>query len=124
MPPYGKYLSNNILANLTLYYLVTISILVINISTVLTALINLSRYLINSSFTFDLSDSRIEIAPFSEYNTFIAFTDYNTLFSRLISASIKSSSGILSTPFCLINISLPKTSVFFISFFSVGRPFF
>ena len=127
MPSYGKYLNNNILVNLILYYLVTTSIFVINISTALTALINLSRYLINSLFTSDLSDSRTKIAPFSEYNIFIAFIDYSIFFSRLISvfnSSIRSFFGILFIPLCLINISLFKTFIFFVSFFSVGRPFF
>ena len=127
MPPYDKYLINNIPANLTLYYLITISILVINISTVFIALINLSRYLINSLFTSDLFDNKIKIAFFSEYNIFIAFIDYDTFSSRLISvfnSSIQSFSGNLSTFLYLINISLLETSVFLISFFSVGRPFF
>ena len=127
MPPYGKYLINNILANLTLYYLITISILVTNTSTVLITLSNLSRYLINSLFTSDLSDSKIKIAFFFEYNTFIAFIDYNTSFNRLISvfnSNIKYSFGILSAPPYLINISLLEIFIFFISFFSVDRPFF
>ena len=64
MSPYDKYLISNIPANLTLCYLITIFIPVISISTAFTALINLSRYLINSLFTSDLSDSRIEIAFF------------------------------------------------------------
>ena len=127
MSSYGKYLSSDIPANLTLYYLMTIFIFVISISIAFIALINLSRYLINSLFTSDLSDSRIEIASFSEYNIFIVFTDYSTLFSRLISVfnfSIKSFSDILSTSPCLINMSLFETFIFLISFFSVGRPFF
>ena len=85
MPSYDKYLSSNIFVNLILYYLVTISTFVINIFTVFTALINLSRYLINSLFTSDLSDNRIEVAFFSEYNIFIAFIDYGIFSSRLIS---------------------------------------
>ena len=127
MPPYGKYLNNNILVNLILYYLITISTLVINISIAFTALINLFRYLINNLFTSDLSDNRIKIAFFFKYNIFIVFTDYSTLFSRLIfvfNSSIKSFSGILSILPYLINISLFEIFIFLIFFFSVGRPFF
>ena len=65
MPPYDKYLISNILANLILYYLITIFTLFISIFTAFIALINLSRYLINNLFTSDLFDSRIEIAFFS-----------------------------------------------------------
>ena len=127
MSPYGKYLSNSILVNLILYYLITIFTFVINISIVLIVLINLFRYLINSLFTSDLSDSRIEIVSFSEYNIFIVFIDYGTFFSRLISvfnSNIRFFFGILSILFYFINISLLKISVFFVFFFSVGRPFF
>ena len=127
MPPYGKYLNNNIPANLTLYYWITISIFVISIFIAFIALINLFRCLINSLFTSDLSDNRIKIAFFFEYNIFIVFIDCSTLFSRLISvfnSSIRSFFGILSTFFYLINISLFKIFIFFISFFFVGRPFF
>ena len=127
MPPYGKYLNSNIPANLTLCYLVTIFILVINISIVFIVLINLFRCLINNLFTSDLFDSRIKIASFSEYNIFIVFINYNTLFSRLISVfnfNIRSFFGILSIFPYLMNISLFKTSIFLISFFSVGRLFF
>ena len=127
MPSYGKYLSNNILANLILYYLITTSIFVISIFIVFIVLINLFRCLINSLFTSDLSDSRIEIAFFSEYNIFIVFIDYDTLFSRLIfvfNFSIRSFSDILFIFFYFINISLFKIFIFLISFFSVGRSFF
>ena len=127
MLPYDKYLISGISANLTLCYLLTTSIFVINIFIVLIALINLSLYLINSLFTSDLSDSRIEIVSFFEYNTFIVFTDCGTFFNRLIfvfNSSIRFSSGILSILPYLINISLFETSIFLISFFSVGRPFF
>ena len=127
MSPYGKYLSSGIPANLTLYYLITTSIFVTSISTALTALINLSRYLINNLFTSDLSDSRIKIAFFFEYNIFIVFTDYDTPSNRLISVfnfNIRFFFGILSILPYLVNMSLFKTSIFFISFFFVGRPFF
>ena len=77
MPSYDKYLISGIPANLTLCYLITTFIFVINTSTALIVLINLFRYLINNLFTSDLSDSRIEIAFFSEYNIFIVFIDYN-----------------------------------------------
>ena len=127
MPSYGKYLNNNIPANLTLYYLMITFIFVINISTVLIALINLFRYLINSLFTSDLSDSRIKIASFFEYNIFIVFIDYSIFLSRLISVfnfSIRSFFDILSISLYLINMSLLKTFIFLIFFFFVGRPFF
>ena len=127
MSSYDKYLNSNIPANLILYYLITISIFVINISIVFIVLINLSRYLINSLFTFDLSDSKIEIVSFSECNIFIVFIDYNTFFSRLISvfnSNIRSFSGILSIFPYFINISLFKIFVFLIFFFSIGRSFF
>ena len=104
-----------------------ISIFVINISIVLIALINLFRYLINSLFASDLSDNKIKIAFFFEYNIFIAFTDYSTFSNRLIfvfNSSIRSFSGILFTLLYLINISLLETSIFLIFFFFVGRPFF
>ena len=127
MPSYDKYLINNIPANLTLYYLITTSILVTNIFIAFIILINLFRYLINSLFTSDLSDNKTEIASFSEYNIFIVFTDYSILSNRLISvfnSNIKSFSDILSTPPYLINISLFEISIFFIYFFFIGRPFF
>ena len=127
MPSYGKYLINSIPANLILYYLVTIFIFVISISIVFITLINLSRCLINSLFTFDLSDNRIEIAPFSEYNIFIVFIDCGIFSSRLIfvfNFSIRSSFDILSISPCFINISLFETFIFLIFFFSVGRLFF
>ena len=127
MPPYGKYLSSGILASLILYYLITTFIFVINIFTVFIILINLSRYLINSLFTSDLSDSRTEIAFFFEYNIFIVFIDYGIFSSRLISVfnfSIRSFFDILFIFFYLINMSLFKTSVFLIFFFFIGHPFF
>ena len=127
MSPYDKYLINSISANLTLYYLVTTFIFVINISIIFIALINLSRYLINSIFTSDLSDNRIKIVFFSEYNIFIVFTDYNIFFSRLISVfnfSIRFFFGILSIFFYLVNMSLFEISIFFVFFFFVGPPFF
>ena len=127
MPSYDKYLINNISANLTLYYLITTFIFVTSISTVLIVLINLSRYLINSLFASDLSDNRIKIVFFSEYNIFIVFIDYNISFNRLIfvfNFSIRSFSGILFISLYFINISLLETSIFLIFFFSIGRPFF
>ena len=127
MPPYDKYLNSDIPANLILCYLMTISIFVINISTALTVLINLFRYLINNLFTSDLSDNRTEIALFFEYNIFIVFIDYGIFFSRLIfvfNFSIRFFSGILSIFLYFVNISLFKISIFLISFFSIGRLFF
>ena len=127
MPSYDKYLINNILANLILYYLVTTSIFVINIFAAFIVLINLSRYLINSLFTSDLFVSKIKIAFFSEYNIFIVFIDCGIFFSRLIfvfNSSIRFFFDILSIFFCFMNMSLFEIFVFFISFFSVGRSFF
>ena len=73
MPSYNKYLIRSMLTNLTLCYLVTISTFVINILTVFTVLISLSLYPFNNSFTSDLSDRRIEIDFFPEYDIFIVF---------------------------------------------------
>ena len=61
MPSNNKYLYNDISANLILYYLITISAPVTSISTVLTTLINLSRYLFNSSYASALSKKRTEM---------------------------------------------------------------
>ena len=61
------------LINLILYYLITISTFIINILTLFTALINLSLYLFSNSFMSDLSDKKIEIDFFFEYDIFIVF---------------------------------------------------
>ena len=74
MPPYNRYLIKSMPINLTLYYLITISIFITNILTVFIALISLSLYPFNNSFTSDLSDRRIEIDSFFEYDIFIVFT--------------------------------------------------
>ena len=74
MPPYNKYLIRNMPTNLTLYYLITISILIISILITFTALISLFLYPFNNSFTSDLSYKKIEIDSFPEYDIFIAFT--------------------------------------------------
>ena len=74
MPPYNRYLIRGMPANLTLYYLVTISTPIINILTIFIALISLFLYPFNNSFTSDLSDKRIEIDSFPEYDIFIVFT--------------------------------------------------
>ena len=127
MPSYDKYLINNIPANLTLCYLVTIFIFVINIFIVLIALINLFRCLINSLFTSDLSDNKIEVAFFFEYDILIVFIDYSIFFSRLIfvfNFSIRSFFGILFVSLCFINMSLLEISVFLVFFFFIGRFFF
>ena len=58
MPSYNKYLINGISINLILYYLITISIPVINILTAFTALISLFLYPFNNSFASDLSDKK------------------------------------------------------------------
>ena len=106
--------------NLTLYYLITISTSIINILTIFTALINLSLYPFNNSFTSDLSDKRIEIDSFPEYDIFIAFTVWDILSIRLISvfnSSIRFIFGILSNPSCLINMNLFEIFIFLFLFF-------
>ena len=125
MSPYNKYLIRGIPTNLTLYYLITISISIINILIVFTALISLSLYPFNNSFTSDLSDKRTEIDPFPEYDIFIVFTVWSTPSIRLISifnSSIRSASGILSNPPYLVNMNLFEIFIFLIFFFY--RPFF
>ena len=72
-------------ANLILYYLITILTPIISISIVLTTLINLFRYLFNSSCASVLSNKKIKIVPFIEYDILIAFTNYGTFLIRLIS---------------------------------------
>ena len=107
-------------ANLILYYLVTTSALITNTLTILTILISLSRYLFTNSFTSDLSDRNTEIAFFSKYNIFIAFTDLGTPFRRLISIfnfNIRFFSDILSISPYLININRFDISAFFAFFF-------
>ena len=73
MPPYNKYLIKNILTNLTLYYLITISTFIINILTAFIALISLSLYPFSNSLTSDLSDKKTEINLFLEYDIVIVF---------------------------------------------------
>ena len=120
MPPCDRYLIRNIPTNLTLYYLVTISTFIINILIIFTALISLFLYPFSNSFTSDLSDKKIEIDLFPEYDIFIAFIVQGTPSIRLISIfnfNIKSVFGILSNPSYLININLFEVSVFFTFFF-------
>ena len=77
MSPYNEYLIRNMPTNLTLYYLITIPTFVINILTTFItfiALISLSLYSFNNSFASDLSDKKIEIDSFPEYDIFIVFT--------------------------------------------------
>ena len=122
-----KYLYSGISINLTLCYLVIILALITNTSTILTILISLFRYLFTNSFASDLSDKSTKIAPFSEYNIFIVFTDLGTPFRRLISIfnfNIRFFSGILSVSLCLININRFDISILFASFFSIVFPFF
>ena len=107
--------------NLTLYYLITISTFITSILTVFIALISLFLYSFNNSFTSDLSDKRIEIDPFLEYDIFIVFIVYDIFSIRLIfmfNFSIRSIFGILSNFSYLINVNLFEISVFFISFLS------
>ena len=111
----NRYLIKNISTNITLYYLITISTSITNILTIFTTLISLFLYPFNNSFTSDLSDKRIEIDSFPEYDIFIVFTVWDILSIRLISmfnSSIKSIFDILSDPFCLININLFEISTF------------
>ena len=127
MSPYNKYLIRNMPTNLTLYYLITISTFIISILTVFTALISLFLYPFNNSFTSDLSDKRIEIDSFSEYDIFIVFIVWGTFSIRLIfmfNSSIRSVSGILSNPPYLINMNLFEVFIFFIFFLFIVLPFF
>ena len=113
--------------NLTLYYLITILTPVINISTVLTTLINLFRYLFNSSYASALFKKKTKIILFIGYDILIVFTNYSTLLIHLIfifNFSIRSTSNILFDPFYLININLFTISVFFISVLSIVLSFF
>ena len=127
MPPYNKYLYNDMSTNLTLYYLITTLVLVTNIFTALTTLISLFRYLFNSSYAFTLFKKRIKIVLFIEYDILIVFINYGILLIRLISIfnfSIRSASNILFDSPYLININLFTISVFFISIFSIVLSFF
>ena len=127
MSPYNKYLIRGMPANLTLYYLVTISIFIISILTIFTALISLSLYPFNNSFTSDLSDRRIEIDLFFEYDIFIVFIVQDTSSMRLIfifNSNIKSIFDILSDPSCLMNINLFEVFIFFTFFLFTVLPFF
>ena len=114
-------------ANLTLYYLITILILVISISTALIILISLSRCLFSSSYASALSEKRIEIAFFIEYDILIVFINYGTSLIRLISIfnfSIRSASNILFDFFYFINMNLFTISAFFISVLFIVLSFF
>ena len=123
----NRYLIRGIFTNLTLYHLVTISTPITSILTTFTALISLFLYPFNNSFTSDLSDKKIEIDFFPEYDIFIVFTVWGTLSIRLISIfnfSIRSVSDILFDPFYLININLFEVSVFFTFFLFIVLSFF
>ena len=127
MSPYNKYLIRGMPTNLTLYYLITISTFIINILITFTALISLSLYPFNNWSTADLSDKKTEIDPFLKYDIFIVFIVWGIFSIRLISifdSNIKSTSGILSNPFYLININLFEVFIFFTSFLSIVLPFF
>ena len=127
MPPYNKYLIKNMPANLTFYYLITISTSITNILTTFTALISLFLYPFNNSFTSDLSDKKIEIDLFPKYDIFIVFIVWDTFSIRLIfmfNSSIRSISDILSNPPYLININLFEVSIFFTFFLFTVLPFF
>ena len=127
MPSYSRYLVRSIPANLILCYLITISIFITSISTAFTALISLFLCPFSNSFTSDLSDRRIEIDSFSEYDIFIVFTVWGIFSMRLISifnSSIRSTSDILSDPPYLVNMNLFEVSVFFTSFLFTVLSFF
>ena len=127
MPPCSKYLIRDISTNLILYYLITISTSIISILIIFIALISLSLYSFNNSLTSDLSDKRIEIDSFPEYDIFIVFIVWGTFLIRLISmfnSSIRSIFGILSDPPYLININLFEVFIFFISFLFTVLSFF
>ena len=118
MPPYNKYLYNDMSINLILYYLITILAPVINIFTALTILISLSRYLFNSSCASILSKKKIKIVFFIEYDILIVFINYGTPLIRLISmfnSNIRFVFSILFNLPYLININLFTISAFFIS---------
>ena len=127
MPPCDRYLIRGMPTHLILYFLVTISIFIINILIVFTALISLFLYSFSSSFASDLSDKRTEIDIFFEYDIFIIFIVWDAFSIRLIfmfNSNIRSIFGILSDPPYLININLFEISVFFIFFLSTVLPFF
>ena len=118
MPSYNKYLYNGMPVNLTLYYLITTLVLVINIFIALPILISLSRCLFSSSYASALSKKRTKIIFFIEYDILIVFTNYGTLLIRLISifnSNIRSVFNILFDFSYLININLFTISAFFIS---------
>ena len=115
------------LINLTLYYLVTISIFIMSILTVFFALISLSLYSFSNSFASYLLDKKTEIDPFPEYDIFKVFIVWSTLSMRLIfvfNSSIRSVSDILSNSFYLINMNLFEISAFFIFFLLIVFSFF
>ena len=126
MSPYSKYLYNGMPINLTLYYLVTILVFITSISIVLIALISLFRCLFSSSCASVLSDKKIKMVFFIEYDILIAFTNYGILLIRLISifnSSIRSTSNILFDFPCFININLFTISFFFIFIFFIAFSF-
>ena len=127
MPSYNKYLYNDISTNLILYYLVTILVPVISIFIVLIILINLFRYLFNSSCAFILSKKKIKIVFFIEYNILIVFINCDTFLIRLISifnSSIISVFNILFDFPYFVNINLFTIFVFFISVLFIVLSFF
>ena len=123
---YNKYLYNDMLTNLILYYLITILIFVINIFIILTILISLFRYLFSSSCAFILSEKKIKIVSFIEYDILFVFINYNIFLIRLISIfnfSIRSVSNILFDFPYFVNINLFTISAFFISVLSIVLSF-
>ena len=105
------------LTNWILYYLITTLTPVISISTVLNILISLFRYLFSSSCACVLSEKRIKIVLFIEYDILIFFTNYGTFLIRLIfifNSSIKFTFNILFDSFYFINLNPFTISAFFI----------
>ena len=114
-------------ANLTLYYLITTLIFVINIFIVLTILISLFQYLFSSSCAFILFKKRTEIVSFIEYDILIVFINYGTFLISLISmfnSSIRPISDILFDFLYFININLFTISAFFVSILFIVLSFF
>ena len=94
---------------------------VISISTALTTLINLFRYLFNSSYASVLSKKRTKIISFIEYDILIVFTNYSIPLIRLIfifNFSIKSVFNILfDFPYFIINVLIHDLRFLYLCFF-------
>ena len=113
MSPCGKYLIRDMPTNLTLYYLITISISVISILITFTALISLFLYPFNDSFASDLSDKRIEFDFFPEYDIFIIQSILSIRLISVFNFNIRSTLDILYNLLYLVNIDLFEIFIFF-----------